>query len=177
MAEYYNKKVKLKRFNIGDLVLWKVTLTKKDPVQGKLGPTWEGPYRVVHYSRQGSYHLEDLDWNRLPHPWNVEDLKRYYEKGIIAWLYNLIFELFNTSHVINNYLEFCKLLFSISRALSNSSRTLIISFSKDQKGRPNRKTIRFLRWMYIVQTKERIRFLKWMYVVQTKKTIRFLKWM
>ena len=46
MAEYYNQRVKLKRFNIEDLVLRKVTPTTKDPTQGKLGPTWEGPYKV-----------------------------------------------------------------------------------------------------------------------------------
>ena len=80
IAEYYNQRVKLKRFNIGDLVLRKVTLATKDPAQGKLGPTWEGPYKVIHYSRQGSYHFEDLDENKLPRPWNVEHLKRYYEK-------------------------------------------------------------------------------------------------
>ena len=79
MAEYYNQRVKLKRFHIGDLVLRKVTPAMKDPAQGKLGPTWEGPYKVVHYSRRGCYHLENLDGNKLPHPWNVEHLKRYYE--------------------------------------------------------------------------------------------------
>jgi len=44
MAKYYNKRVKLRRLDIGDLVLRKVTLATKDSVQGKLGPTWEGPY-------------------------------------------------------------------------------------------------------------------------------------
>ena len=39
MAEYYNKRVKLRRLNIGDLVLCKVTPATKDPTQGKLGPT------------------------------------------------------------------------------------------------------------------------------------------
>ena len=43
------------------------------------GPNWEGPYKVVHYSRQGSYHLELMDGKRLPHPWNIEDLKRYHQ--------------------------------------------------------------------------------------------------
>ena len=66
MAEYYNQRVKLKRFNIGDLILRKVTTTTKAPTLGKLGPTWEGSYKVVHYSRQGSYHLEHLDGNKLP---------------------------------------------------------------------------------------------------------------
>ena len=68
MAEYYNKRVKLRRLDIGDLVLRKVTLTTKDPAQGKLGPNWEVPYHIVHYSRQGSYHLETLDGQRLPRP-------------------------------------------------------------------------------------------------------------
>ena len=58
MAEYYNKRVKLRQLDIGDLVLRKVTTATKDPVQGKLRPTWEGLYRVVHYSRRGIYHLE-----------------------------------------------------------------------------------------------------------------------
>ena len=66
MAEYYDKRVKLRQLDIGDLVLRKVTTAIKDPTQEKLGPTWEGPYRVVHYSRRGSYHLETVDGRRLP---------------------------------------------------------------------------------------------------------------
>ncbi|XP_050264200.1 uncharacterized protein LOC126708447 [Quercus robur] len=79
MAEYYNKRVKLRRLAIGDLVLRKVTIATKDPTQGKLGPTWEGPYRIVHYSRQRSYHLETMDGRKLPRPWNIEHLKKYHE--------------------------------------------------------------------------------------------------
>ena len=48
MAEYYNKRVKLRQLDIGDLILHKVTTATKDPTQGKLRSTWEGPYRVVH---------------------------------------------------------------------------------------------------------------------------------
>ena len=47
MFEYYNKRVKLKRLNIGDFVLRKVTPTTKDLTQEKLDPTWEGPYKVT----------------------------------------------------------------------------------------------------------------------------------
>ena len=79
MAEYYNKRVKLRQLDIGDLVLRKVTTATKDPTQGKLGPTWEGPYRVVHYSRRGSHHLETVDGRRLPRPWNIEHLKKYHQ--------------------------------------------------------------------------------------------------
>ena len=79
MLGYYNQRVKLRRFNIRDLVLRKVTPAMKNPAHGKLGPTWEGPYKVTHYSRQGSYRLESLNSSKLPHPWNVELLKRYHQ--------------------------------------------------------------------------------------------------
>ena len=79
MAEYYNKRVKLRRLDIGDLILCKVTTTTKDSTQGKLGPTLEGTYRVVHYSWQCNYHLETLDGQKLPRPWNIEQLKKYHQ--------------------------------------------------------------------------------------------------
>ena len=79
MAEYYNRRVKLRRLEIGDLVLRKVSIVTNDPNQGKLGLTWEGPYKVVHYSRRGSHHLETLDGQKLPRPWNIENLKKYYQ--------------------------------------------------------------------------------------------------
>ena len=79
MVEYYNRRVKLRRLEIGDLVLRKVSIATKYPNQGKLGPTWEGPYRVIHYSRRGSYHLETLNGQKLPRPWNIENLKKYYQ--------------------------------------------------------------------------------------------------
>uniref|UniRef100_A0A2N9EFP7 Uncharacterized protein n=1 Tax=Fagus sylvatica TaxID=28930 RepID=A0A2N9EFP7_FAGSY len=79
MARYYDRRVKHREFKVGDLVLRKVTLAIKDPTQGKLGPTWEGTYRVVKFHRRGTYHLEKLDGDALPHPWNAEHLKKYYQ--------------------------------------------------------------------------------------------------
>ncbi len=78
MARHYNTMVKPRKFLIGDLVLRKVTLATKNPTQGKLGPNWEGPYKVVKIRRQGTYHLEDLNGQRLPHPWHAEHLRKYY---------------------------------------------------------------------------------------------------
>ena len=78
MARRYDAMVKPRCFNIGDLVLKKVSLATKDPSHGKLGPNWEGPYRIINYKRQGSYYLEALDERKLEHPWNVEHLRRYY---------------------------------------------------------------------------------------------------
>ena len=78
MAKQYDAMVKPRRFNIGDLVLKRVFLATRNPAHGKLGPNWEGPYRVINYKRQGSYYLETLDRRKLEHPWNVEHLRRYY---------------------------------------------------------------------------------------------------
>ena len=75
---YYNSKVKARKFEEGDLVLRKVSQATKDPTQGKLGPNWEEPYRVKSYMREGSYHLTNMDGIDLPHPWNVEHLRKYY---------------------------------------------------------------------------------------------------
>ena len=79
MARQYDAMVKPRRFNIGDLILKKVSLATKNPAHGKLGPNWEGPYRVINYKRQGSYYLEALDRRKLEHPWNIEHRRRYYQ--------------------------------------------------------------------------------------------------
>ena len=68
MARQYDTMVKPRRFNIGDLILKKVTLATRNPAYGKLGPNWEGPYRVINCKRQGSYYLEALDGRRQEHP-------------------------------------------------------------------------------------------------------------
>ena len=58
MARYYNKKVKVRRFKIGDLILRKVSQVTKDSSQGKLGLAWD---QVIRHSRDGSYYLKTLD--------------------------------------------------------------------------------------------------------------------
>ena len=68
MTRQYDAMVKPRRFNIGDLVLRKVSLATKNSAHGKLGPNWEGPYRVINCKKQGSYYLENLDWRKLEHP-------------------------------------------------------------------------------------------------------------
>ena len=78
MARQYDAMVKPRQFNIGDLVLKKVSLATKNPAHGKLGPNWKGPYKVINCKRQGSYYLETLDGRKLEHPWHVEHLRRYY---------------------------------------------------------------------------------------------------
>jgi hypothetical protein len=59
MAKYFDRKVKPRSFKIGDLVLRKVTLAAKDPVEGKLAPNCEGPYKVISCQKPGVHYLED----------------------------------------------------------------------------------------------------------------------
>ena len=49
MAKHYNSRVRHKEFKVGDLVLRKVMGAARDPTQGKLGPNWEGPYRITSW--------------------------------------------------------------------------------------------------------------------------------
>ena len=79
MARQYDAMVKPRRFSIRDFVLKKVSLATRNPAYGKLGPNWEGPYRVINCKRQGSHYLEALDGRKLEYPWNIEHLRKYYQ--------------------------------------------------------------------------------------------------
>ena len=78
-ARYYNSRVKERRFEEGDLVLKKVIQNIKKSGDGILGPSWEGPYKVVKVVRPGTYRLENKWGEVLKHPWNVEYLRKYYQ--------------------------------------------------------------------------------------------------
>ena len=78
LKQGYDAKVKLRPLAPGDLVLRKVLGIAKNPVWGKLGPNWEGPYRITSVAGIGAYFLEDLDGHVVPYPWNVNNLKMYY---------------------------------------------------------------------------------------------------
>ena len=78
LKQGYDAKVKLKPLMPGDLVLRKVLGTAKNPAWGKLGPNWEGPYRITFVVDIEAYFLGDLDERVIPRPWNVNNLKMYY---------------------------------------------------------------------------------------------------
>ena len=61
-----------------DLILRKVLGTAKNSTWGKLGPNWEGPYRITSMADIWAYFLEDLDEHVILRPWNVNNLKWYY---------------------------------------------------------------------------------------------------
>ena len=70
--------VKLRPLAPRDLVLRKVVRNTKNLAWGKLEPNWEGPYRIMSVAGVDAYYLEDLDERTVLHPWNVNNLKKYY---------------------------------------------------------------------------------------------------
>lgn len=77
MAQHYNAKVRHTQFKPGDLVLRKNSAGKAEG-QGKLAPTWEGPYKVTEAFRSGSYMLSTMEGKPIPRAWHVSNLRRYY---------------------------------------------------------------------------------------------------
>ena len=78
LKQMYDKGVKSRPLAPGYLVLRKVVRMAKNLTWGKLGPNWEGPYRITSIAGIGTYNLEDLDEYVILHPWNVNNLRRYY---------------------------------------------------------------------------------------------------
>ena len=79
LARRYNQDVKTREFGVGDLVLQKAMGNMRDTNAGKLAPTWEGPYRVTAITGARAYYLEDLYERSLPQPWNVHNMKKFYQ--------------------------------------------------------------------------------------------------
>ena len=78
-ARYYDQRVKPRSYKQDDLVLKKLLPTRKDPTHGKLGPNWEGPYIVSRVVRPSNYELQTEKGKILPHSWNAEHFKRFYQ--------------------------------------------------------------------------------------------------
>ncbi|XP_016164665.1 uncharacterized protein LOC107607204 [Arachis ipaensis] len=78
IARHYNKSVRSRTFNKGDLVVRKTELARRPPSHGKLAANWEGPYRVTQVLGNGAYKLETLTGTVLPNTWNVASLKKFY---------------------------------------------------------------------------------------------------
>ncbi|XP_023760201.1 uncharacterized protein LOC111908618 [Lactuca sativa] len=77
---YYNQRVKENAFKVGEYVFRKNEASRAQP-QGKLGPTWEGPYRVMEENRSGAYVLETMEGRPIPRTWNARNLKKCFFYG------------------------------------------------------------------------------------------------
>ncbi|XP_068461682.1 uncharacterized protein [Phaseolus vulgaris] len=71
----HNSKVRLSRFQKGDLVMRKA---HQNEMENKLSPKWTGPYRVVEALENGAYWLETLEGGAIPRTWNATHLKFYF---------------------------------------------------------------------------------------------------
>nr|CAN67251.1 hypothetical protein VITISV_026553 [Vitis vinifera] len=78
-SAHYNRKVRHRSFKNGTLVLRKVFENTTERGTGKFQANWEGPYIVSKSSQSGAYHLQKLDGTPLLRPWNVSNLKQYYQ--------------------------------------------------------------------------------------------------
>ena len=79
VARSYNKKVRLKDFQIDDLV-WKVILPvgSRSRKFGKWSPNWEGPLRIARIVPGNSYLVETLEGYMLPRAINGKYLKKFH---------------------------------------------------------------------------------------------------
>ena len=73
----FRKRVKLRKFKKGDLVLKVLRRLINDP-RGKFRPNWSGPYVIRDLTQEGAAWLTDLDRNKFTEPVNVDQLKRFY---------------------------------------------------------------------------------------------------
>ena len=79
VAKAYNKKVKIKSFQVGDLI-WKIILPlgMKSNKFGKWSPSWKDPYKITKVISGNSYMMETVQGERLPRAINGRYLKKYY---------------------------------------------------------------------------------------------------
>ncbi|GJY48844.1 hypothetical protein Tco_0438800 [Tanacetum coccineum] len=77
MERYYNSKVRSVSFKPGDLVYRNNDASRAEDTW-KLGPKWEGPYKVTEALGKGAYKLRDRDGKKLPRTWNISNLKKCY---------------------------------------------------------------------------------------------------
>ena len=79
VARAYNKKVRAKSFQVGELV-WKTILPlgMKSNKFGKWSSSWEEPYKIIKVIFGNSYMVETMQGERLPRALDGRYLKKYY---------------------------------------------------------------------------------------------------
>ncbi|GKD12549.1 hypothetical protein Tco_1196956, partial [Tanacetum coccineum] len=71
---YYNKNVKPSTFKPGTYML-RLNSASKAEYQGKMGPTWEGPYVIRKAYEDEAYKLETLSGEAVDRTWNKTNLR------------------------------------------------------------------------------------------------------
>jgi len=77
MAKAYDKKVRLREFKKGDLVLRKIILLPGED-RSKWAPNYKGPYIVKKAFSGGALILTRMDGEDVVRPVNFDSVKKYY---------------------------------------------------------------------------------------------------
>ncbi|GJX43818.1 hypothetical protein Tco_0260494 [Tanacetum coccineum] len=77
VEQYYNKRVRPVSFRVGDFLYQKNAASRVEN-QGKLGPNWEGPYKVTEAYDNGSYKLATMDDREVPRTWHAINLRNCF---------------------------------------------------------------------------------------------------
>ncbi|XP_070011208.1 uncharacterized protein [Nicotiana sylvestris] len=77
MSRAFNKRVKLRQFTPGQLVLKKI-FPHQHEAKGKFSPNWQGPYMVHKVLIGGALILAEMDGEVWPKPINSVAVIRYY---------------------------------------------------------------------------------------------------
>ena len=74
LRNYHSRRVRIRSFQVGDLVL-----KLKQKGHKKLESPWEGPYIITEVIPGGAYRIKDANSGRVEkNPWNVAHLRRFY---------------------------------------------------------------------------------------------------
>ncbi|XP_047263742.1 uncharacterized protein LOC124896248 [Capsicum annuum] len=77
MIRAFNKKVRARTFEVGQLVL-KCILPHQKDYKGKFAPNWQGPYIVRKVLSRGALIFSEMDGHEWTKPINFDVVKRYY---------------------------------------------------------------------------------------------------
>ncbi|XP_019231294.1 PREDICTED: uncharacterized protein LOC109212133 [Nicotiana attenuata] len=77
MAHAYNKKVRPRKFEVGQLVLKRI-LSHQVKAKGNFAPNWQGPYIIKKVLPKGALHLVDEEGRVPDMTINADVVKRYY---------------------------------------------------------------------------------------------------
>ena len=74
MARAYNKKVRPRNFEVGQLVV-KRYLSHQDEAKGMFAPNWQGPYVVKQVLSKGALQLADMEGKAIDTIVNADSIK------------------------------------------------------------------------------------------------------
>ena len=77
MARAYNRKVRPRHFEVGQLVLRRI-LPHQVEAKGKFSPNWQGPFMVKKVLPNGALYLTDVEGKMVEVAINADAVKRYY---------------------------------------------------------------------------------------------------